>query len=204
MGVALPVELVIGIAHRVGTGAPEHDLKIDRLQALVLITVDDPRRAGDTFPRPERPADPAAAVVLDKDRQISFEHEEDLLDLVRVRRVALPRWHIHDAESKGARRDHRRILMLAGAAGADEAMLRTAIPVDPGILEGFPIALLVAKATNKALGDLVERQRSDFGRHLVPGFGHRITPSVVYATGVQFRSAARPVAARAAARAAVH
>src|SRR5271166_2331284 len=70
--------------------------------------------------------------------------------------------------------------------------------------EGFPIALLVAKATDVALSDLVERQGGNFGRHLVPGFGHRFTPCVVSELGARFRSAARSAAATAAARAAGH
>ena len=45
------IELVIGIPHRLGAAASQHDLKIDRLEALVLITVNDTWRAGNAFPR---------------------------------------------------------------------------------------------------------------------------------------------------------
>ena len=40
----------IGITHCLGPTDPEHNLEIDRLEAVVLITVDDPRRARDAFP----------------------------------------------------------------------------------------------------------------------------------------------------------
>ena len=158
MCVSPPVELVVHIAHRVRTTAPEHHLKIDRLEAFVLVAVNDTRWAGNTLPRPERPADPPPAFIFDKHSQIPLKDEEDLLDLVRMRRVTLSRWHIHDAEGKGARRDDRGVVVLAGPACADEAMLGAAVAVDLGVLEGFPITLLVAKATDVALGDLVERQ----------------------------------------------
>src|SRR5262249_30277905 len=53
--VAAAVELVVGIAHRLGPSLAEHDLEIHRLQALVLEAVDNPRRTGDAFPRPQAP-----------------------------------------------------------------------------------------------------------------------------------------------------
>src|SRR6516225_10591191 len=102
MCVSPPVELVVRIAHRVRTTAPEHHLKIDRLEAFVLVAVNDTRWAGNTLPRPERPADPPPAFIFDKDSQLPLKDEEDLLDLVRMRRVTLSRRHIHDAEGKGA------------------------------------------------------------------------------------------------------
>jgi len=132
MCVAPPVGLVVGVARRVRSTAPEHHLKIDRLEAFVLVAVTDTRRAGNAFPRRERPADPPAAFVLHKDRQISSEYEEDLLDFVRVWRIALPRRQIHDAEGKGPRRDHCRIVVLAEPAGADKTMLCASVAVDLG------------------------------------------------------------------------
>src|SRR5258708_2915245 len=53
MRFAPPVELDIGVPHRLRTAAAEHDLEVDRLHALVLIAVDDPGRTGDAFPWPE-------------------------------------------------------------------------------------------------------------------------------------------------------
>src|SRR5262249_21225838 len=41
MGIAPLIKLVVGVAHRLGLAAPEHDLEIDRLKAAVLIAVDD-------------------------------------------------------------------------------------------------------------------------------------------------------------------
>src|SRR3546814_12148126 len=51
VGIATLIEIVVGIAHRVGPRAPQHHLKVDRLEAVVHITVDHARRTGDAFPR---------------------------------------------------------------------------------------------------------------------------------------------------------
>src|SRR6059058_3785180 len=102
MGVALLVEVVVGVAHRLGLAAPEHDLEIDRLQAVVLEPVDHARRTGDAFPGSEFAGQPPAAFVLDEDAEITLQDEEYLLDLVRVRGVALARRAKDDAEREGA------------------------------------------------------------------------------------------------------
>src|SRR4029450_8400576 len=39
------VQVVVGVAHRLGLAAPDHDLEIDRLEAVVLVAVDDAGRA---------------------------------------------------------------------------------------------------------------------------------------------------------------
>src|SRR5215469_18138372 len=161
MRLAAAVELVIGVAHRLRTAAAEHDLHIDRFETVVLKAVNDPGRAGDAFPRAQLAAHLPPVFVLEKDGQISLQDKKDLLDLVSVRRVALPRRHIHDAEGKAARRYRVRVIVLAGPTGADKAMLRAAVAFDLGVLEGFPIGLLVAKPPDIALGNLVERQRGD-------------------------------------------
>src|SRR6516162_11358364 len=176
MRLAAPVELFIGIAHRFGTAAPEHDLHVDRFEAVVLEAVDDPGRAGDAFPWAQLAADPPPVFVLEEDRQTALQHEEDLLDLVRVRGIALPRRHIDDAEGEAACRDRVRVIVLAGTAGADEAVLRPAVTLDLSVLEGLPIGLLVAKPSDVAPRDILERQRGDFGRHLMASFGHRTPP----------------------------
>ena len=82
-----------------------------------------------------------ASFVFEKDRQISLEYKKDLLDLMCMRGIALPRRHKDDAEGKAAGRDRRRVVVLAGPAGADKAMLGAAVAFDLGILEGFPIGL---------------------------------------------------------------
>jgi hypothetical protein len=41
MGVAAAIEIVVGIAHRLGTAAPEHDLDIGGFEAVILIAVND-------------------------------------------------------------------------------------------------------------------------------------------------------------------
>src|SRR5690349_1946233 len=94
-----------------------------------------------------------------------------------MRGVALARRAIDDAQGKGARRDDTRVVMLPRAAGADKAVLGAAVAVDLRVLESFPIRRLVAEPADIALGDLVERQRGDLGRHLVAGGSHRSSPS---------------------------
>ena len=56
--------------------------------------------------------------------------------------------------------------MLAGAAAADEAVLRAPVALDFGVLEGRPVRFAVAEAQDVALGDLVERKILQFGRFL--------------------------------------
>src|SRR5579863_9863298 len=98
MGGAAAVEFVVGVAHRLGAAAPEHDLHIDRLQPVVLEAMNHPRRAGDALPWRELPADPPAGLVLEEHRQVSLEHEKHLLDLVGMRSVALAWRHEDDGE----------------------------------------------------------------------------------------------------------
>src|SRR6185437_5753345 len=176
MRAAAAIELVIGIAHGLGLGGAEHHLEIDRLKAFVLIAMDDTGRAGDAFPGSETARFAASAFIFDEDGEIALQDEEDFLDLVGVRGIALARRHIHDAQSEGARRDDGRIAMLARAAGADEAMLRAAIAFDLRVFEGFPIPDLVAKAPDIALGDLLDRKPFDLGRHFVSCDRHDCLP----------------------------
>src|ERR1041385_477731 len=113
VGVAPLVELVVGVTHRLRPGAAEHDLKIHWAERVVLITVNDARRARDAFPWPKPGGDALAALVLDEDIEETLQHEETLLDLVRVRRVALSGLHVHDREREVLGRDHGRIAVLA-------------------------------------------------------------------------------------------
>src|SRR5437763_3016005 len=177
MRVAALVELVIGIAHRLGPSLAEHDLEIHRFEALVLEAVDDPGRAGDAFPWPQALPHLPAGLVLDEDGQDALQHKKDLLDLMRMRGVALARRAIDDAQREGARRDNARVIVLPRAAGADKAVLGAAVAVDLRVLEGLPIRRLVAEPADIALGDLVERERGDLGRHLVAGGSHHGSPS---------------------------
>jgi hypothetical protein len=157
MLLAAAVEVVIGVAHRLGTPPAEHHLHVHRLQAVVVEAVNNPGWAGDAFPCPELAADLPTVFVFEKHCQIALEDKKNLLDFVGMRCIALARRDVDDAESEAAGRDSRRVVVFAGAAGADEAMLGAAVAFNLGILESRPIGLLVAKAPDIALGDLVER-----------------------------------------------
>src|ERR1700758_4273578 len=61
------VKLIIGITHRIRLAAAEHDLEIDRFKRVILITVDDPRRAGNALPSPEPGFVAPASFVLYED-----------------------------------------------------------------------------------------------------------------------------------------
>ena len=135
------VKLLVRIAHRLRLAATEHDLEIDRLQAVVLIAVDDARRAGDAFPRAEARGDAPAGFVLHEHVEKPLQHEEAFLDFMGVGGVALAGVHEHDRQGEVAGRDDGRIAMLAGAAGADEAVLRAFEALDLGVLEGRPVGL---------------------------------------------------------------
>src|SRR5262249_57355429 len=104
--------------------------------------------ARDTFPGPKPGGDALAALVLNEDVEKALEHEEAFLDLMGVGGVALPRRHVHDREREVLGRDHARIAMLAGAAGADEAMLRAPIALHLGVLVPCPLRRLLAEASD--------------------------------------------------------
>src|SRR5262245_50446164 len=113
MGVSSLVEVLVGVAHGLGLAASEHDLEIDRLEAVVLIAVDDAGGTRDAFPGPEAGGEALAALVLDKDVEVALEHEETLFDLVGVGGLALSRLHIHDPIGAVLRRDYARIAVFA-------------------------------------------------------------------------------------------
>ena len=56
------VQLTVGIAHRIGPAAAEHDLHVNRGERIVLIAVDHAGRTGDAFPGAEPRGD-----ALDRD-----------------------------------------------------------------------------------------------------------------------------------------
>src|SRR5262245_53541277 len=118
MRVAALVEILVGIAHRVGLGAADHYLEIDRLEAVVLIAVNHSGGAGDAFPWSEPRGEPLAALVLDEHVEKALQHEKAFFDLMGVRGIALTGLHIHDRKREILRGDDVRIGMLAGAAGA--------------------------------------------------------------------------------------
>src|SRR5438477_13030457 len=100
MGVAALIEILVGVAHCVGAAFAEHDLEIDRLEALILEAVDHARRAGGAFPRAKPAPQLPPALILDEHGQDALQDKEHLLDLMGVRRVALPRRAIDDAQRK--------------------------------------------------------------------------------------------------------
>src|SRR5262245_788624 len=62
--------------------------------------------------------------------------------------------------------------MLAGAAGADEAVLRALVAFDLGVLECGPVRLLVAEASDIFLHDVLERNIDQFRRAWMPCNAH--------------------------------
>src|SRR5215471_13942754 len=164
MGIAALVEILVGIAHGLGLAAPEHDLEIDRLEAVVLISVDDAGGTRNAFPGPEAGGEALAVLVFDEDVEVALEHEETLFDLVGVGGITLSRLHIHDRQGEVLRRDDGRIAVLAGTARADEAVLRTLVAFDLGVLERRPIRFLLAKAPDIFLHDVLDRNIDQFRR----------------------------------------
>src|SRR5256885_26071 len=79
-----------------------------------------------------------------------------------MRRVSLSRLDIHDGQREILGRDDRGVAVLAGAAGADETMLRALVAFDLGILECRPIRLLVAEASDIFLHDFINGNADEF------------------------------------------
>src|SRR5207253_6562353 len=74
------------------------------------------------------------------------------------------------------RRDHGRIGVLAGAAGADEAVLRALVAFDLGVLERRPVGALLAEAADIPLHDLFDRHAFELGRTRMAGNAHGALP----------------------------
>src|SRR5213594_1949841 len=140
VGVALGLESGVRVAHEVRPRAPEHDLEIGRLESDVLEPMDDAGRRRDTIPAPEHGLLAAAGTVLEEDLHLAVEDEEHLLDLVRVRGVALALRHEHDAQREllGGNGAH---VGLAGGAGADVPMLGPPVALDASVGERVPVWL---------------------------------------------------------------
>ena len=133
------VKFFVGVAHCFRLTATQHDLKPDRLEAGIIVTVNHTGRAGNAFPRAEPSGQAFTRLVLHKDVQKPFQDEKGFFDLMCVRRISLARLDIHDAERMRTRRDRIGIAVLAGSAGANEAVLGPFIPFYLGILERFPV-----------------------------------------------------------------
>ena len=71
-------------------------------------------------------------------------------------------------------RDHGRIAVLAGAAGADEAVLRALVAFDLGVLERGPVGRLLAEAADVFLHDLFDRHAFQFLRTRMAGDAHGV------------------------------
>ena len=100
------------------------------------------------------------ALVLEEDAHLATQDEEDLLDLVRVRGVALAGRNEHHAEREVLGRDVAAIGLTRGAV-ADEAMLRAPISVNTRISECVPVGDSVSPTRDLAIEQL--RQRLSHG-----------------------------------------
>src|SRR5215510_5027069 len=172
MRVATIVELVVRVTHRLRLAAAEHHLEIDRLERVILIAMDDTSRTRDALPWPEPRGDALAALILHEHIEIALQHEEALLDLMGMRGVALAGRHEHDREREVPGRDHSRIIVLAGTAGADETMLGALVTLDLGVLEGGPVGLFLAKPPDMSCHDLFDRNAFELGRTRMPCNAH--------------------------------
>src|SRR5262249_44378144 len=171
-----PEQFFIRIAHGFGFAATQQDLEVHGLEAVILIAMDNARRARDAIPSAEARGDALAGFILHEHIEESLQHEEAFFDLVGVGRVALAGMHEHDREGEIAGRNDRRITMFAGAAGTDEAMLRPLVALDLGVLEGGPVGLAVAESAHIAFHDLFNRNPDQFLGKRMPCDAHRRTP----------------------------
>src|SRR5258708_27946336 len=78
------VKLLVRIAHGLRLAAAEHDLEVDRLQAVVLVAVNDAGRARDALPGSEARGDAVAGLILDEHVHKPLQHKEALPHFVRL------------------------------------------------------------------------------------------------------------------------
>src|SRR5262249_21583651 len=83
---------------------------------------------------------------------------------------------IHDRQREVAGRDHGRVAVLAGAARADEAVLRALVALDLGVLERRPVGLLLAEAPDIPIHDLLDRHPDQLGRARMTCDAHGVSP----------------------------
>ena len=136
--------------------------------------MDHAGRAGDAFPGPELDVESPAALLLDECGEIALEDEKHLFHFMRVRGIALAGLDVHDREREAARRYGGRVAVLAGAARADETVLRTLIALDLRVFEGGPVGLAVAKARDIARGDFFQRHARELRRARMAGDAHAV------------------------------
>ena len=135
--------------------------------------MNDPCRAGNAFPWAEPSGHSLAAVIFDEHVEKALQHEETFLDLVRVRGIALTWLDIHDRQREIPCWDDGGVAMLAGAAGADEAMLRAFVAVNLRVLEGGPVRRLVFESADVFFHDLFERNALKLFGARMPCDAHR-------------------------------
>src|SRR6185437_1295207 len=112
MRVTMAKELVIRITHRLRLSSTQHDLDIDRLEAVILEPMDDACRTRKTIPGSHALGDAMPRLILDEDGEDTLEHEEYFLAFMGMGSVALTRGHKDDAHGEGLCRDDVRIIML--------------------------------------------------------------------------------------------
>jgi hypothetical protein len=171
--IASLVQLFVGVAHCFRLCPAEHNLKINWLEAVVDVTMNDTGRAGNAIPRPQRALYASPFLVLHEYGEPPAQHKKTLFYFVCMRSISLPRLDVHDAEREAARWDDRRIVMLARPAGTDESMLRAFVSLDLCVFERRPIALFIDEPSNVAVRNLRQGQGSNFGRHGMAGGSHR-------------------------------
>ena len=104
----------IRIAHGIGAALAEHDLKINRLQTIIYVTVDNAGWAGNAFPRTKRAVNlPPRALVFEKNLQMPFEDKKYFLNFMGVRGISFAGIDEHYAERKGAALDNVWIIVFA-------------------------------------------------------------------------------------------
>ena len=144
------LQVSVDVGHEIGPALAEHDLQIRGLEAHVLVAVDDLGRARHAVPLSEHRFDALAGAVLEEHLHLALQDEEDLFDLVTVRRVALARRHEHDAEREVLGRNVAAI-GLAGGAVADEAVLSAAIAIHARVGERVPVSGSVSPTRDLAI-----------------------------------------------------
>src|SRR4029453_19550588 len=83
-------------------------------------------------------------------------------------------------------REHGQIVVLAGATGTDEAVLRAFVAIDLRVFERSPVRLLRAEAADIFLHDLFDRHIDQLGRTRMTGNAHGSLPITPEKVLVQF------------------
>jgi hypothetical protein len=174
MRIAPLIEFFVGITHRLWLAAAEHDLEVDRLQAVILVPMDDAGRARYAFPRTQPLGDTLARLVLDEYVEMTLQNEENLLDLMGMSRVTLARRHKHDRKGEVLGRNGVGIAVLAGAASTDKAVLRPPEALDLGVFKRRPVRLTIGKPRRIALHDVFQRHTNQLCRKRMSCDAHEL------------------------------